>query len=179
MNFNNKFILILIGFTILGSILALNSESDPPEKFSGDENMVYYNPETDSIPEATLDSIISLGKTLLGKPYRYVGPSPRPMDCSGYLSYIFGEYEVVIPHVSGDIGLLVKTIDLSEIKKGDFLFFKGSDINSKGIGHVALVIEVTQETIMIMHSTVSGGIMVQDYNTSTYFKKRFIKAGRL
>ena len=164
---------------ILGIILTFTSESDSSEKFSSNENVTFFNPETDSIPEAKLDSIISLGKTFLGKPYRYIGPSPRPMDCSGYLSYIFGEYEVFIPHVSGDIGLLVKTIDLSELKKGDFLFFKGSDINSTRIGHVALVIEVTKETVMIMHSTVSGGIMVQDYNTSTYFKKRFIKAGRL
>ncbi|MDH5379984.1 MAG: C40 family peptidase [Cyclobacteriaceae bacterium] len=133
----------------------------------------------DSIPETKIDSIIDLGKTFLGKPYGYQGPSPWPMDCSGYVSYIFGEYGIVIPHISRDIGLIVKTVEISDIKKGDFMFFKGSNLNDTVIGHVSLVIEVSNNQILIMHNTNSRGIIIEDYNISSYFKERFIKVGRV
>lgn len=130
------------------------------------------------IEETKIDSIIEFGKTFLGKPYRYKGPSPWPMDCSGFLAYIFGEHGITLSRSSSMIGKEVETIPFEEIQKGDFMFFKGRDLNSSSIGHVSLVIEVKDDSLQLLHSC-SRGIIIENYYLSTYYTSRFLKCGRI
>lgn len=127
---------------------------------------------------SVVDSIINYGKTFLGKPYRYKGESKWPMDCAGYLSHIFSKYNIDIPRSSTGIAKVVKKIELSEVKRGDILVFKGRRIRSSSAGHVTLVIAIEGDTITMMHSC-SRGIITEQYPKLDYYKKRFLFAGRV
>lgn len=124
-----------------------------------------------------IDSIISFGKNLLGKPYRYKTSSGDILDCSGFLSYIFNEKNYKIPRNSGAIFNFSKQIEIEEVRKGDMLFFKGRNINNPQIGHVCLVVDVNERGPVIMHSS-RRGVIIEEY-TLAYYKTRFLKAGRL
>lgn len=129
--------------------------------------------------EATvLDSIIELGLKFLNKPYRYKGPNNITMDCSGYLTYIFGENNFSLPHSSASMAQLTKKIDKTDLKSGDLAFFTGRNSNSKRVGHVGLIVDVSENCIQMMHSC-SRGIIIEDISKNDYYKSRLVKYGRL
>lgn len=173
----------LLCFFVLGLILTKVSSNT---RICQNENIIYgklfktkkisVENFNQNIPK--IDSIIAFGKTFLNKPYRYKGPSSWEMDCSGYIAFIFSKYGYEIPHSSISIGKIVKKIELTEIKKGDLMFFKGRNLKSNTIGHVSIVVEVENGNIKMMHSC-SRGIIIDDYQNLDYYKDRFIKAGEL
>ncbi len=126
-----------------------------------------------------VDAIISYAKKFLGTPYRYAGTTPSGFDCSGFISYIMGNFGLNLIHSSYGMAELGETIKLAEIQPGDLLFFKGSNIHSTRVGHVAMVIEVSPGTINFIHSSTSRGVVIENFKTSKYFIPRFIKAKRL
>ncbi|MEX1202518.1 MAG: CapA family protein [Ferruginibacter sp.] len=91
---------------------------------------------------------------------------------------IFSKYNITIPHSASGIAEKILKIDVSEVKKGDFLFFKGKDINSSAAEHVCMVIEVNKNILSIMHSC-DREIIVEQYPSIDYYNKRFLFAGRL
>jgi cell wall-associated NlpC family hydrolase len=124
------------------------------------------------------DAIISYAKTFLGVPYRYGGSTPSGFDCSGFINYIFGNFGFSLVRSSFGLADLGETIALSNIQPGDLLFFKGSNINSSTVGHVALVVEVAPNTLKFIHSA-NGGVRIENFVTSKYYIQRYIKAKRL
>jgi len=124
------------------------------------------------------DAIISYAKTFLGVPYRYGGSTPSGFDCSGFINYIFGNFGFSLVRSSFGLADLGETIALSNIQPGDLLFFKGSNINSSTVGHVALVVEVAPNTLKFIHSA-NGGVRIENFVTSKYYTQRYIKAKRL
>jgi cell wall-associated NlpC family hydrolase len=124
------------------------------------------------------DAIISYAKTFLGVPYRYGGSTPSGFDCSGFINYIFGNFGFSLVRSSFGLADLGQTIALSNIQPGDLLFFKGSNINSSTVGHVALVVEVAPNTLKFIHSA-NGGVRIENFVTSKYYIQRYIKAKRL
>jgi cell wall-associated NlpC family hydrolase len=130
------------------------------------------------IPQTRVDSIIELGKTFLHKPYKYRGPSPWAMDCSGYLAYIFSRFGHDIPRSSGAMARVAQEVHRDSLKIGDFIFFKGRNAYDTRVGHVSMVIGIEGETLTMMHSC-SRGIIIEEYPKISYYKKRFVKFGRL
>jgi cell wall-associated NlpC family hydrolase len=126
-----------------------------------------------------VDELINFAKRFLGTPYRYAGSTPSGFDCSGFIAYIFGNFGLSLVHSSYGMAELGETVRLSEIRPGDLMFFKGSDVNSTRVGHVAMVVEVTPEAIKFIHSSTSRGVTIENFKTSKYFIPRFIKAKRL
>ena len=102
-----------------------------------------------------VDAIINYAKRFLGVPYRYGGTTPSGFDCSGFINYIFGNFGFDLVRTSYGLAELGTTVKLSEIRPGDLMFFKGSNVNSTSVGHVALVVEVSPEAIKFIHSANS------------------------
>lgn len=125
-----------------------------------------------------VDSIINFGNNYLGKTYRYETPDGQILDCSGFISYVYGHYGVDLPRSSASLSSVTEKVSLSEIKKGDLIFFKGRNINSEKVGHVSMVTSVDVDIIEMMHSC-SRGIIVEKYNSNRYYTSRFLFAGRL
>ena len=125
-----------------------------------------------------VDAIINYAKSFLGVPYRYGGTTPSGFDCSGFINYIFGNFGFDLVRTSYGLAELGTTVLLSEIRPGDLMFFKGSNVNSTSVGHVALVVEVTPDAIKFIHSA-NNGVRIDNFKTSQYYIQRYIKTKRL
>lgn len=169
-----KFKVIL--FTILLVVLVVVGVSNSiiVQKF----RVVEADSSAVSADSVTVDSVIRLGETYLGKPYRYKGDAPWSLDCSGFISFIYSEFGVRLPKSATAMEGSVQKIDFKMVAKGDILFFKGRDINSKSVGHVALVVDVQENGVEIMHSC-NRGILVEKYPGLDYYNRRFLFAGRI
>lgn len=126
-----------------------------------------------------VDQVITYAKKFLGTPYRYAGSTPSGFDCSGFISYIFGNFGFQLGHSSYGMAEFGKTVKLSDIRPGDLMFFKGSSTKSSRIGHVAMVVEVTPEAIKFIHSSTSRGVVIDNFKTSKYYIPRYITTKRL
>ncbi|MCI6153969.1 MAG: C40 family peptidase [Bacteroidales bacterium] len=124
-----------------------------------------------------VQDLITLGRKFIGKPYRYRGPSPWAMDCSGYVRYLFSCFGIHLRGSSADLAQVARSV--RSPKPGDLLFFKGRNQRSSRIGHVALVVKVDGSRITMMHSTNSRGIVQEVLQSNAYFSSRYIRAGRL
>ena len=114
----------------------------------------------------------------MGVPYRYGGTTPSGFDCSGFINFIFGNFGFSLVRTSYGLAELGETVALSDIQPGDLLFFKGSNVNSTSVGHVAMVIEVKDGSFKFIHSA-NGGVQITNFNTSRYYIQRYVKAKRL
>ena len=138
-------------------------------------------PEVQDISQV-MDSVLDFGKTLIGRRYRYGGLSPAGFDCSGFMKYIFRKYGITLPHCSREytqIGEVIPKDSIGTVHKGDFLLFKGRNSKSKRIGHVAIVIEVKENEILMIHSCCDKGVAIENYLISPYYLKRLIEIRRM
>lgn len=149
-----------------------------------EENSKYkFNVPPDSVPvnnSQYVDGIISFAKTFLGTPYLSSGTSPTGFDCSGFVSYVLGNFGFSLVHSSYGMAEYGRTVKLSDVRPGDLMFFKGSNVNSTRIGHVALVVSSdTIEGIKFIHASSSKGITIDKFNGSRYYVPRYITTKRL
>lgn len=134
---------------------------------------MYPNPEISDF----IDGIIAYGEKFLGRRYGSKAPDGRRFDCSGYVSFIFKKFGIDLPRSSRALSTYAKKIKVPE--PGDLLFFTGRNAKSQHVGHVALVVSNDNGKIVMIHSTNQRGIIKETLNTSDYFKRRFLFAGRV
>ncbi len=126
--------------------------------------------------ELTL-KIIDDGKAYLGYTYRTRVATGHVFDCSGFVSHILDINGIEVSRSSASMSKEVEVIPLEDTQPGDLLFFKGRDINSKHIGHVAMVAERDGDKILMLHAT-RRGIVLEEFKYN-YYTNRFVHAGRL
>ena len=126
-----------------------------------------------------VDDIISYAKNFLGTPYHFGGTSPAGFDCSGFIYYVMGNFGLSLTRSSYGLAEFGENVMLHDVRPGDLMFFKGRNSNASGVGHVALVIEHSEEGIKFIHASTSRGVTIDNFNTSKYYIPRFIKAKRL
>jgi cell wall-associated NlpC family hydrolase len=169
-----KKITLLLVFLILPCLYSFHGDINSTHPTIND---VKFISKSDLKLISIIDNSIEFGKTLLGKPYRYVKDG-MVLDCSGLISYIFVKNGYDLPR---SIYVMVKTtkrINISEVQKGDLLFFKTRNIKSNNLGHVAIVTDVIDNQIEMMHSC-NRGIIIENYNKNNYYTSRLLSAGRL
>lgn len=133
----------------------------------------------DNKNDEIINGIISYAKEFLGTPYKYAGTSPIGFDCSGFIYYVLGNFGFNITRTSYGMAEFGETVKLAQVKPGDLLFFKGRNLNSKTVGHVALVVENGDEVIKMIHASTSRGVVIDVFTNSSYYVPRFLKAKRL
>lgn len=126
-----------------------------------------------------VDQIIGFAKKFLGTPYHYAGSTPSGFDCSGFIYYVMGNFGLQLSRSSVGLAEFGETVKLADIRPGDLMFFKGRNMNTTRVGHVALVVEVTPDAIRFIHASSSRGVVIDNFKTSKYYIPRFIKAKRL
>lgn len=126
-----------------------------------------------------IDAMIKYAKTFLGTPYKYSGTTPSGFDCSGFINYVMGDFGFELTRTSYGLAELGHTVKLSELRPGDLMFFKGRNVNSSTVGHVAMVIEVSEQEIRMIHASTSRGVTIDNFKASSYYIPRFLKAKRL
>lgn len=176
-SFITKYLLLIVCFISLSAFGQTADKQDTLRKVVVDTLV-----KSDTIQKKNskqVDDIISYAKKFLGTPYRYAGMTPSGFDCSGFISYVMGNFGLELVHSSYGMAEFGETVKLADIRPGDLMFFKGSSVNSTRVGHVAMVVEVTPDAIKFIHSSTSRGVVIENFKTSKYFIPRFIKAKRL
>ena len=113
-----------------------------------------------------------------GVRYRGGGSSKAGMDCSGMVYATFQLFDITLPRSSHAMAAAADKVDLSEVKKGDLLFFKNNRRRNV-VNHVGLVTEVTEEgEVKFIHSSTSSGVIISSMNEA-YHKNTFASAGRV
>lgn len=125
-----------------------------------------------------IESLISFAEKHLHAPYRSGGSSTKGFDCSGFVRYCFGKWDVSLPHSSAAQANHGEKIDLPQAKPGDLIFFKGNSTKSSRIGHVGIITEVTPSYVRFIHSAWKGGIRY-DLLSASYYQKRFVAIRRM
>lgn len=129
------------------------------------------------------DSIIVEATKHLGKRYQYAGKGPHRFDCSGFTGYVFRQFGYDLAASSVSQYLQGDKVSLEDAKKGDLIFFKGSNAKSKGVGHVGIVYEVQPDgkntTLRFIHASVNSGITIDNYSETEYYRIRYIGIKRI
>ncbi len=122
-------------------------------------------------------NIIADGRKYLGKPYKCRGIARWPLDCSGFLCFIFGNQGVSLARTSYAMHTECKKVETPRV--GDLIFFKGTRRHRpNGVGHVAMVVEIKDGIVYMMHSS-SRGIVWENFTGRKNYEKRFVSFGRI
>jgi len=76
--------------------------------------------------------VVDFSKTLIGTPYRYASTDPKVgFDCSGFITYVFNHFNIIVPRSSIDFTNVGKEISTDAAKPGDLILFTGTDSTEK------------------------------------------------
>jgi cell wall-associated NlpC family hydrolase len=124
------------------------------------------------------DSVVNYGKLFLNTPYRYGSTGTDTFDCSGFTSYIYSNFGYNLQRNSADQAQQFDTIDRTQLKTGDLVFFSGRGRGHR-VGHVGIVVAAKENgEFDFIHSAVHSGVTISN-STEPYYTKRFIKANRV
>ena len=124
------------------------------------------------------DSIINYGKLFLNTPYRYGSAGTSTFDCSGFTSYVYSNFGYNLQRSSADQAEQFPTVDKTQLKPGDLVFFNGRRRNSR-VGHVGIVVAAKEDgEFDFIHASVHDGVTISN-SKADYYLKRFVKAGRV
>jgi peptidoglycan endopeptidase LytE len=92
-------------------------------------------------------------------------------DCSSYTVRVFQENGINLPRTSAQQANAGKEIPLSQVQKGDLIFF---DTNGDGtINHVSIIVDSNT----LLHAATSTGVGFASFNS--YWQPRAVKAVRV
>lgn len=124
------------------------------------------------------EDILRFGQSLLGTPYVYAGTSAKGFDCSGFVYYVFKNFDIKVPRSSSQFKNFGQEIPIAEVKKGDILLFLSP--TRKAIGHVGIVSEANGMDSNFIHASSSREmkVMISSLKQKGY-TRRFVKAVRV
>ena len=126
------------------------------------------------------DSLVSYARTLIGIPYLYASIDPlKGFDCSGFITYVFNHFNMVVPRSSVDFTNYGKEIGIEKAKPGDLILFTGTDSTIQIVGHMGIVENIKDDTLHFIHSTSGKAKGVVITPLDDYYKKRFVKVIRV
>ena|SRR6188508_1425323 len=143
----------------LAGVLAFSGcASTPPSASSGSTK----NPA---------DQAAAYAQTMIGKPYKYGGSTPKGFDCSGLVLYSYKQAGVALPHSTEKQRSSSRRVKVAELRPGDLLFFHQE---GKKYGHVAIYAGNGK----FVHAPSSGKSVRTDRLDNPYWKKHLSEARR-
>jgi peptidoglycan DL-endopeptidase CwlO len=134
---------------------------------SGSNSLTQLSKNVGSTPAAGSNAAqiaISAGYPHLGTPYVWAGKGPGGFDCSGFVSWAYGQAGISLPSSTAAMQYSGTKISYSDIRPGDLVFFNTYKTN----GHVGIYVG-NGKFIGAQNST---GLAVADM-TSGYWKSHF------
>ena len=108
----------------------------------------------------------------MGVPYVHGGAGIDGMDCSGYTMTVYkNAIGKLLPRSSAEQSKLGKTVELSDLKFGDLIFF---NTTGESASHVGIYLGDD----LFAHASVSFGVTISSLQSS-YYAKRFETARRI
>ena len=129
-------------------------------------------------PTDNSDSIVAYAMGLLGSPYVYAGITPDGFDCSGFITHVYGKFDVAVPHSSALQAREGVQVAREEAREGDLVIFTGTNAEVREPGHVGIVISSPGDTIAFVHASSNGGVKVSKVK-GTRYDIRFLQIRRI
>ncbi|TDW48624.1 NlpC/P60 family protein [Flavobacterium sp. 270] len=126
--------------------------------------------------EIDRDLIIAYAKQFLGTPYVYAGNDPKKgFDCSGFVSYVFKNFDVTLPRSSSGYKNLGTALSPEDFKVGDILVFYGYKDRTI-VGHLGIICEANGMHSKFIHASSGkvNSVTITDLDTEHY-TNRFYK----
>jgi cell wall-associated NlpC family hydrolase len=134
---------------------------------------------TRTISVVTGRQLIDFAQTLLGVPYKYASSDPSEgFDCSGFITYVFNNFDIKVPRSSVDFTNTGKEVDIRTAKEGDLILFTGTVHTNRIVGHMGIVTE-NIDTLKFIHSTSGKANGVTVSALTDHYKQRFVKVIRV
>ncbi|MCL6517662.1 LysM peptidoglycan-binding domain-containing C40 family peptidase [Alicyclobacillus sp.] len=128
------------------------------------------------------DTVIAKAMALLGTPYGWGGNTPQTgFDCSGFVQYVFGQVGVALPRTAHEQATVGTPVSVSQLQKGDLLFWKDTYANSwaNHVTHVGIYLgggDVIESSSS--HNGI-GVIVVHNIWQSPYYTSHYWGARRV
>ncbi|HSI90330.1 MAG TPA: C40 family peptidase [Adhaeribacter sp.] len=122
--------------------------------------------------------LVDLGLAKIGKPYVWGGASEDGFDCSGFVTYVYGRFDIDVPHSSSMLATTGIAVPRTQAKPGDILIFTGTDASQRSPGHVGIVISKPGENLKFVHASSVGGVKISQVEDTNY-EKRFLEVRRV
>lgn len=126
---------------------------------------------------AGLAKLGDYAKGFLGTPYKYGTSGPQSFDCSGFTSYIFKNFGIVLPRSSKDQATAGEKVSKKDLALGDLVFFDTVGKIDGQITHVGIYIG-DGKFIHASSGSNAKKVVISDLNEG-YYKDRFITARRV
>lgn len=126
--------------------------------------------------ETDRELLVLYAKQYMGVPYLYAGNDPQKgFDCSGFVSYVFKNFNIDLPRSSGSYKNLGTALDPKDFKVGDILVFYGYKDNTI-IGHLGIICEANGMQSKFIHASSgkAGSVTISDLD-SDHYSKRYYK----
>jgi hypothetical protein len=124
------------------------------------------------------NKIVSYANEFLGSPYLYAGTNPNGFDCSGFISFVYQNFGLELPHSSSLQAKEGYKVTREEARKGDLVIFTGTNLSIREPGHVGIVISTPGDTLEFVHSSSNGGVKISKLE-GTRYDKRFLQIRRI
>ncbi|QJD87314.1 C40 family peptidase [Cohnella herbarum] len=108
---------------------------------------------------------------VVGTPYKWGGTTTSGFDCSGFILYIFNQYETKLPRTSSSQSKIGEKVEKDDLRLGDLVFFNTS---GKGVSHAGIYVGDGQ----FAHSSSSKGVRISKLSDK-YYAKRYVTARRV
>lgn len=119
-------------------------------------------------------SSIDLKKSIdevVGTPYEWGGTTPKGFDCSGFILYIFNQYDTKLPRTSKSMSQIGDKVAKDDLLPGDLVFF---NTFGEGVSHAGIYIGDGD----FAHASSSKGVSINNLSEK-YYAKRYITARRV
>jgi cell wall-associated NlpC family hydrolase len=152
----SRIVLAMVGLWLLASLAGCSSTPSAPSTPSG----------------SAANKGAAIAQSMAGSPYRYGGATPSGFDCSGLVYYSYRKAGIPVPRTTREQYGYSERIALSDIHRGDLLFFR---LSSRGISHVGIYTGNGK----FIHAPSSGKRVSYARLDNAYWKKRLLAAGRI
>ncbi len=108
----------------------------------------------------------------LGVPYAYGGTSKSGVDCSGFVSKVYGKFGVGLPRTSREMFEEGRSVTRKTILPGDLVFF--TNASGRGITHVGIFVGGTD----FIHASTQKGVITSSLEDH-YYRKYYVGARKI
>jgi len=120
----------------------------------------------------SLSMMLDYGCQQIGARYQIGAMGNDRFDCSGLVNYVASKYGYMLPRSSSDMSKIGVYVEADSLRTGDLIFFQGRNFGS--VGHVAIVSDVRNGEIYILHATTQRGVIEEVLQKNKYFMSRWL-----
>jgi cell wall-associated NlpC family hydrolase len=121
------------------------------------------------------EALLKYARYFKGGKYVWGGTSPKGFDCSGYVQYLYKKHGVDLPRTAWSQSKQGKPVKLSELQKGDLLFFLTDKKRGIPVTHVGIYLGNGE---FIHAASRKKGIIISPITHGKY-RKCFVSARRV